>query len=100
MIIAAKIDLNKIDQKRLFQGKNGASYLDVVMCEGKKKSQHGDDFLIKQSVTKEERTSGKDGAIVGNGRFLVRGSYAPTEPAKKPEAQPTNKPDDSDSIPF
>lgn len=74
--IVGKIDVLKIDESKLFQGQKG-KYLDIVLIPTPN-GQYGD-YMICQSVSKEERLAGKKGAILGNGKFLQRASApAPT----------------------
>jgi hypothetical protein len=81
-IIVAKIDVMKIDKAKLFPGKNGAKYLDVVLRENKDgEDQYGNHFMVCQSVSKEEREAGTRGAILGNGRYV---EGAPKKEAVKP----------------
>jgi hypothetical protein len=109
IIIAAKIDVTKIDKSRLFQGKNGAKYLDVILLETEG-SQYGDHFMVKESVTKEEREANpKAGTILGNAKFL-RGNPRGGSSRQRPNTYPTGtKPDttgdapppnDGDDVPF
>ncbi len=66
--IALKIDVTKIDKSRLFDGKNGAKYLDAIMIETPD-NKFGNSHVIIQSVTKEERAAGVKGAIIGNAKI-------------------------------
>ena len=68
-MITAKIDCTKIDKSKLFLGKNGAKYLDIVLIESKN-DQYGNDYMVVQSVSQEERAAGKRGAILGNAKIL------------------------------
>ena len=74
-MLTAKIDVTKIDKKRLFKGKPGKDgvcpmYLDIAIMESKP-TNYGDwrdeqTHFIVQSVSKEERLNGIKGAIIGN----------------------------------
>lgn len=65
--ISLKIDVTKIDKTRLFQGKNGAKYLDITtFVDLDTPSQYGDHGFITQNVSKEERDNGVKGEILGN----------------------------------
>lgn len=75
MTILAKIDVTKIEKARLFRGAKG-TYLDLVIIE--KKSDYGD-FMICQSVTKEEREKGIKGPILGNGKYARRSAPSAAE---------------------
>lgn len=90
-MITGKINVLAIDKARLFQGEKG-KYLDIVLIETPN-SQYGDDYMIVQSVTKEEREKGVKGPILGNAK-IVGGKQAP-----KPAA-PSTPPDDPDQVPF
>lgn len=89
-IIAGKLDCVKIDRTKLFAGKNGAKYLDFILVETPD-NKYGDDFMVCQSVSKEDRLAGKKGAILGNAKYLGGGGgQAPATSAaapKKPAAQ-------------
>jgi Ser-tRNA(Ala) deacylase AlaX len=68
-LIAIKIDVSKIDKERLFQGKKG-SYLDATVFLNDEEGQYGDNGMITQSVSKEEREAGVKGNILGNVKIL------------------------------
>jgi hypothetical protein len=60
-----KIDLTKIDKSRLFVSeKTGSKYLDIVVFDTPE-SEYAD-YMIVESITKEEREAGKKGTILGN----------------------------------
>ena len=101
-MIVLKIDVMKIDPKLLFQGKNGAKYLDAALVD--KPNDFGDDGFISQSVSKEDRAKGVKGPIIGNWK-RVGGAQKqkPSEPKPastkpKPEGAPEN--DDPNGLPF
>lgn len=102
-IIAAKIDVTKIDKSRLFQGKNGAKYLDVILIESKE-SRYGDNFMVTQAVTQEERKAGTRGAILGNAKYLGRGPVNDSGRSPKPSGGAFDDvqmpPDDGSPVPF
>lgn len=91
-MIAVKIDTSKVDKAKLFVGKNGTKYLDVILIEtpgGK----YGD-FMVVQGVSKEERAAGVRGAILGNGKNLGMGGSAPPSPSQPVSAQDSKPEDD------
>lgn len=97
--IACKIDVTKIDKSRLFKGKKGI-YLDCLLIE--KESQYGDDFVIVQGVTKEERQAGIKGAILGNAKFLGGKAQPQQAPALR-QATASDMPPElpiEDDVPF
>ena len=74
-MITLKIDVTKISKSRLFTGEKG-TYLDAVLIETPN-NQYGDDYMIVESVTKEEREQGVKGAILGNARILTKKGTQP-----------------------
>lgn len=90
-MITGKINCVKIDKAKLFEGKNGAKWLDIVLIETPN-SDYGD-FMIVQDTSKEDRAKGIKGAILGNAKiFLKRGQEKPVAKAKDD--------DDGDPVPF
>jgi len=89
-LIAIKIDVTKIDKERLYQGKKG-SYLDATVFLNEEEGQYGDNGMITQSVSKEEREAGVKGAILGNVKML--GEFGDNKSAPAASAA-------SDDIPF
>ena len=80
-VIRIKIDLNKIDQAKIFHAGSGAAYFDGAIIETAP-TNHGDwrdkqTHMIVQDVTKEERAAGKKGAIIGNGEAVAFRSETP-----------------------
>ena len=92
-LIAIKIDVSKIDKDRLFQGKKG-SYLDATVFLNDEEGQYGDNGMITQSVSKEEREAGIKGNILGNVKIL--GEFGDNKPAAAPAPAAV----ESDDIPF
>lgn len=93
-MIAVKVDVTKIDKTKLFEGRNGAKYLDLVLIETPG-SNYGD-WMAVQGVSKEERAAGGRGAILGNGKNLSAGGRSRPEPVASNDA--TDKPEDD--VPF
>ncbi len=87
--ISLKIDVTKVDKSKLFEGKNGAKYLDILLME--REDAYGNNYMAVQSVSKEERLAGKRGAILGNGKNLG-GNYA--KPQSQREANQSEAPDE------
>lgn len=106
-IITLKIDVTKIDKARLFKGAKG-TYLDLVLIPTPG-GQYGD-YMIKQSVTKEERAQNVQLPILGNGKcFGGQKATAPAQQAGRsrtaPAAAPAkvvagDEPPESDDVPF
>lgn len=96
-IIALKIDVSKIDKARLFKGQKG-TYLDAVLFLNDEPGQYGDHGMITQSVSKEERESGVQGAILGNARILS--SKSPTSESSEAVKAAESLSEESDDLPF
>ena len=90
--IVVKIDVTKIDKARLYKGAKG-TYLDAIL-RPTPDSKYGEDYMIVQSVSKEERDQGIKGNIIGNARIL----QGQGRPSAKPQPAPQEPAEDS--IPF
>lgn len=66
-MISISIDYDKIDKTRLFQGKKG-TYLDLVLIE--RDDQYGNNYMVVESISKEERERGVKGQILGNAKII------------------------------
>ena len=67
-----KINLSKADKAKLFKGAKG-TYLDAVaFIDIDVKGQYGDNGMITQAVSKEEKEAGERGAILGNSTVFWR----------------------------
>ena len=77
--LGLKINLSKIDMARVFNGKDGAQYLDMtIFVNMDELDQYGNSGMITQDVSKEEKQQGVKGNILGNGNvFWVEGGQAP-----------------------
>ena len=90
--IVVKIDVTKIDKARLYKGAKG-TYLDAIL-RPTPDSKYGEDYMIVQSVSKEEREQRVKGNIIGNARIL----QGQGKPSAKP--QPAPQQDEPSDIPF
>lgn len=72
---------------RIFNGKNGAQYLDAtIFVDMDQLDQYGNSGMITQDVTKEQKAQGVKGNILGNGKlFWVENGQAP-QPAQQAQA--------------
>lgn len=89
--VTLKIDVSKIEKERLFKGQKG-TYLDAVVFLDTEADQYGNNGMIVQSVSKEERDAGKRGAILGNAR-IIGAPVAPEEVTAGDE-------EEDDDLPF
>ena len=77
--LGLKINLSKIDMARVFNGKEGAQYLDAtIFVDLEQLDQYGNSGMITQDVSKEEKQQGVKGSILGNGNiFWVENGQVP-----------------------
>lgn len=109
-MIRIKINLAKIDQTAIFEGKNGARYVDLTLMENKQGlDQYGNTHMCVQDLGKERRLAGEKGPILGNGKTIE--TVKPTRPAPvsdsgpvktfmKEPAQTSAPADESQDVPF
>ena len=99
-VIALKIDVSKIEKERLFKGEKG-TYLDAVLFLNDDADQFGQNGMITQSVSKEERESGVKGPILGNCKIIGGSNNTTAQPtqADKPQLSDFNA-KDIDALPF
>ena len=91
-MIKIKIDVTKINKARLFKGEKG-TYLDAVLIPTPD-NKYGNDYMIVESVSLEEKEKGVEGAILGNAKIL-------TAKEKKEPLAPTNQVEEKDEqLPF
>lgn len=88
-ILALKINVSNIDKSKLFVGEKGV-YLDATLLYRDVPDQYGNNGMIVQQVSKEQRLAGEKGAILGNAKVIEGGQSAvpQAEAAKKIEALP------------
>lgn len=92
-MIKYNINTSKIDKALLYKGEKGV-YLSGVFFENKDGTdQYGNDGFIVQDVSKEQRTQGMKGPIIGNWKRL----QSKSAPAQR--TAPVS-PVEDDDIPF
>ncbi len=96
-LITLKIDLTKIDKERIFKAKSGAKYLDCQFYLNEEADQYGNNGMITQSISKEEREAKIRGNILGNAKMMVFGDAPATA---KPAQASFDDDDESDGLPF
>lgn len=93
-IIKAQIDVTKINKGRLYKGKKG-TYLNIVLLPTSS-DQYGNDYAVKEDVTKEEREAGLQLPFIGNAKIAGK-----KQEQQRPADAPEYKPDEADDgIPF
>lgn len=76
-----RIDVTKIDKEKLYKGTKG-TYLDVTtFIDTDTPDQYGNNGMVTQSTTKEEREAGVKGVILGNNKvFMNKGAEESSGP--------------------
>lgn len=78
--VRLKIDVSKIEKARLFKGQKGV-YLDATcFIDLDEQGQYGDNGMVTQDVSKEEREQGVKGPILGNVKVFYRDDQQPQSP--------------------
>jgi len=69
--VSLRIDVTKIDKDKLYKGAKG-TYLDVTtFIDTDTLDKFGNNGMVTQSVTAEEREAGTRGAILGNNKVFM-----------------------------
>jgi hypothetical protein len=90
-MISVNINLNKIDQTKVKNHSNGAAYCDLILID--RKDDYGNDYMVVQGLSKEDRAAGVKGAILGNAK-----NFASTGFQERPKT--TRKPETDELTPF
>lgn len=86
--LSLNIDAMKIDKTKLFAGKDGAKYLDMVIIMHEEVNQYGHCGMIVQSW--KDKPKDVKGNILGNAKWIQ----------KKVEAAPSQPTTTHDDLPF
>ena len=99
--VGLKIDVTKINKEKMFKSQKGAVYLDAQVFISDEVDQFGNNGMIVQAVSKEEREQGIRGAILGNAKIFWTDGGQPQQqrPQQKPQ-QPAFDDDLDSDIPF
>jgi len=94
-----RIDVSKLDKSRFYKGTKGV-YVDLTtFIDTENVGQYGDNGIISQSVTKEERQGGVKLPILGNAKvFYTDGGNSGGQSRHEPQNNQQEPPDDD--IPF
>ena len=88
--VSLKINVSEIDKARLFPGKKG-KYLDAtVFIDTAEPDAYGNNGMITQDVSKEDREAGVKGPILGNCRVFYNDTQTQTAPTHQPATQPAS----------
>lgn len=95
-MISISIDVMKIEKQRLFDGKKG-TYLDCVLIETPN-NEYGNDYMVVQSVSKEEREQGVKGTVLGNAKIITK--REPQNHNTPPDVTVDRSDNGPDNLPF
>ena len=103
-MIVGSIDLNKIDKEKIIttdkNGKkfeNGAKYYNIVVWLNDDVDQYGNIASIQESISKEDRDSGKKAVYIGNLKNIQGQNLSNKDISIKAEQIGVK---DNDSLPF
>lgn len=78
IIINVRLDVKKIEKERLVVGEKGV-YLNGAIILFEQPDQFGNDGMIVQDITKQERESGKKSIILGSVKYPTKKEKTPEE---------------------
>ena len=76
-VIKLNLNVSKITKEKLVKGEKGL-YLNCALLETPD-SKYGDDYMIVEEISKEEREAGQKGEILGNGKVFDGGGGKPSD---------------------
>ncbi len=82
-LVSIRIDLDKVDNARIYQGAKGR-YLDIVGVLTETSDQYQNNGFVTQQITKEERQQGVKMPVLGNFKKLADlqpKGFAPNAPS-------------------
>ena len=95
--VSLRIDVTKIDKEKLYKGAKG-TYLDVTtFIDTDTSDQYGNNGMVTQSTTQEERDAGVKGAILGNNKVFMNKE---AEATSAPKAAQNTIESFEDDVPF
>ena len=98
--ISINIDVTKIDKARIVEGKKG-KYIDVTaFIDLDEQDEYGNNGMVTQNVTKEEREAKVRGPILGNAKVFYRDEGQPQQRQAPAQNQPRHSymPDSVDDM--
>jgi hypothetical protein len=73
-IIAASIDLSKIDKSKIKETDKGQKYYPITIILNDEKDKFNNDVAITEGQTKDEREAGSKKKYIGNGKTIFEKS--------------------------
>ena len=103
--ISLSINVKEIEKARLYQGQKGVYLNMTVFVDTDLKDQYGNNGMITQDVSQEERSQGMKGKILGNCKVFWSDQNQPQGNYQRPQQnqqqpQQTQQPVIDGSIPF
>jgi hypothetical protein len=80
-MVVVNIDLTKINQDTITEGKNGEKYYSFIVTERKAPDAFGNTHSVYEGQTKEQREAKVDRNYIGSGKEYT---FTPTAPAPPP----------------
>lgn len=99
MIIKLNIDVTKLDKKRFHKGAKGI-YANLTVLLRDETDTYGNDGMIVEDVSKEEREAGTKGTIVGNARIVNKQQGQAKQSATPPNPPNLPQDDEEGDLPF
>ena len=73
IIANANINMSKINEEKLVEGRNGDKWLNITVFINPEKNQYGYDVDVQQAMKREERANGQKPLYLGNGVVSFKG---------------------------
>lgn len=94
--ISLKINCKKIEKPRLYVGSKG-TYLDATIIMWDEPDRYGNDGMIVQKISAEERRAGMKGMVLGSAKYFQRNGPPPPGTVV---VTPMEMKNDDDDLPF
>ena len=105
-MIIISVDLSKVDKKFIRTGKNGHSYLNLVVSKRKEVSEYGESHSVAISKSEAERQLDNSTVYVGGGKGYFEDAVGDNALDKltggdsADDGEPTPSGDDNEDLPF
>src|ERR1017187_9804688 len=95
-ILSISIDLSKFDKARIIKGKTTGQYYDLQVFVNDEKDKYGNDIVVAEGQTKEERDRKDKRKYLGNGRKIWEST------SNKPKGESVSQENNTatDDLPF
>ena len=105
-MIIISVDLSKVDKKFIRTGKNGHSYLNLMVSKRKEVSEYGETHTVAISKSEAERQLDNSTVYVGGGKGYFEDAIGDnaldnlTGESSADDGEPTPSEDDNKDLPF